>query len=316
MGMVYDRTDPPQERNRAVDAFRKATQLKPDYGEAYTHLAHMLLERRDLPEAAAVLQTADRLDASDPVLYYVKGLYFRVIGKPEDAIIQFKKSIEMYPRLREPHYELGLILRQQGELNGAASEFRKSIALVPDDEPSFINLSQVLRQQGKVQEADALMAKFRSLREKIDADERAGTYSEKGIELSERGDLERAIANFQAAVELQPRHAETHRNLAMALFLKGRLKEAGIEYEETIRLNPNDPQAHYGLGHVLAEENRAADSIREFEIAVRLNPRYAEAYYMLSRLYELTNAPVRGSEALSKAKAIDPQIVTRMENEK
>ena len=316
MGMVYDRTDPPQERERAIDSFRIAIRLKPDYGEAYTHLAHMLLERRDLAEAESVLKTADRLDANDPVLYYVKGLYFRVIGQPQDAIIQFHKSIEMYPNLREPHYELGLILHQTGDLNGAASEFRKSLELVPDDEPSYINLSQVLRQQGKIHEADALLQKFWKLRENGDADARASAFSEKGIELGERGDLKGAIANLQAAVDLQPRHSETHRNLAMALFLDGQIREAGLQNEETTRLNPDDPQAHYGLGHIYAEQNRVADSIREFETAARLNPRYAEAHYMLSRLYGLTNQPEKAKAALARAQAIDPHIVGRMEADK
>jgi Flp pilus assembly protein TadD len=64
----------------------------------------------------------------------------------------------------------------------------------------------------------------------------AVTHSNLGAILATNGDLPQAIEHFQRAVQLQPDHADWHRNLALALRKTGRHLEARKHLAEAERL--------------------------------------------------------------------------------
>jgi Flp pilus assembly protein TadD len=202
---------------------------------------------------------------------------------------------------------MGLLLRQKGELESAAAEFRKAIELSPADGPSLLNLAQILGLQGKTSESQEVMRRFAELRKDRDALRSAQLYTDTGIRLAERGDLNGGIGYFRAAVDLSPDDSVMHRNLAKALFQAEKLEEAGREYQTAIRLNPRDWQAHCGLGEVLAQQDRVADGIKEVETGTQLNPRSAQAYDLLGRLYQRANDTARAEAALARAKSLEQQ---------
>src|SRR5437667_4342930 len=209
------------------------------------------------------LQTAARLSPNDPAIHYVKGLYFKTKADLQQAIHEFRRSIQLAAKVPEAHYELGLLLRQRGELESAAGEFRKAIELSPADGQSPLNLAQILQRQGKAAESRDVIQKVHDLRRNRETFGVVQVYNDTGIRLVERGDLAAAIGYFRAAVDLRPDYSEIHRNLARALFQAGQLDEAGREYQTAIRLNGRDWQAHYGLGEVLAQQNHMADGRSE-----------------------------------------------------
>jgi tetratricopeptide (TPR) repeat protein len=62
-----------------------------------------------------------------------------------------------------------------------------------------------------------------------------------------------AIAQFQAALRIDPDYAEAHYNLGNALSqLPGRLPDAIAQSEAVLRLEPGDASAHSNLGLALA----------------------------------------------------------------
>ena len=98
-----------------------------------------------------------------------------------------------------------------------------------------------------------------------------------GVVLYAEGNAPGAIAQYRAALQIQPSYAEAHNNLGIALTALGRTDEGGAEYREAIRLRPRFAQAHNNLGNVLAQTNHVPEAIAQFQEALRLQPDYPDA---------------------------------------
>jgi tetratricopeptide (TPR) repeat protein len=65
--------------------------------------------------------------------------------------------------------------------------------------------------------------------------------------------------------------------------MPGRLPDAIAEYQAALRINPDFVQAHINLGNALLHTGQTAGAIVEYEAAVRLQPN-PEVQRLLERL--------------------------------
>ena len=124
-----------------------------------------------------------------------------------------------------------------------------------------------------------------------------------GIQLSQIPDkLPDAIAEFEAAVSIEPDFAEAHGNLGIALAqMPGRLPEAIGEFQTAARLQPDNAAMHNNLGHALADSGRLEEAIAEYQTAVHLAPDYADAHLNLANA--LLRLPDHDADALAEYQA-------------
>jgi tetratricopeptide (TPR) repeat protein len=128
------------------------------------------------------------------------------------------------------------------------------------------------------------------------------------------GRADAAIAEFVAAVRLDPRDAEAQDDLGMALAGSGRSDEALAAFAESLRLEPDDPKTHNNLANTLAGKGRTADAEREYAEAIRLDPRYPDAH---NNLANVLAAEGRVDEAIAHYEAAlrtDPAFVEAHRN--
>jgi tetratricopeptide (TPR) repeat protein len=123
------------------------------------------------------------------------------------------------------------------------------------------------------------------------------------------GRLPEALAEFKAAVRIDPNGVEAHNDLGYALVqVPDRLPQAIAEFEEVLRINPAFAKAHFNLGNVLMKvPGRSGEAIAEFEAALRIDPDWADAHHNLGNA--LMQIPGRLPEAIDQYEAalrIDP----------
>jgi tetratricopeptide (TPR) repeat protein len=104
-----------------------------------------------------------------------------------------------------------------------------------------------------------------------------GAHYNLGIFLANTGRTSEAIAQYEAALRLEPDYVEAHINLGNALGRAGRTSEAIAQYEAALRLKP-DAETHINLGNALGRAGRTSEAIAHFEEALRLKPAFAEAH--------------------------------------
>jgi len=103
-------------------------------------------------------------------------------------------------------------------------------------------------------------------------------YNNLGDALSQKGQMDEAIVNFQKALEIKPDYAEAHSNLGVALFQKGQVDEAIVQYQEALEIKPNYAKAHSNLGVALSQKGQVDEAIVQYQGALELNPNDADAY--------------------------------------
>jgi len=131
------------------------------------------------------------------------------------------------------------------------------------------------------------------------------------------GQLPDAMAQFEAALRINPDFAEAHDNLGKALLqTPGRLADATVHFEAAIRIDPGLAEAHSNLGTVLLQEpGRLPDAIAQFEAALRIDPDFAQAHSNLGKA--LAQEPGRLADAISEFEAalrISPDLAEAHSN--
>jgi tetratricopeptide (TPR) repeat protein len=101
------------------------------------------------------------------------------------------------------------------------------------------------------------------------------------------GELDKAISQFQAALNIRSRNTETHYSLGAALIqsnlgnalARKQLWDESIDHlQEAVRLRPDYADAYFNLGSVLFQQGRIDQAIAQWQKALAIRPRDAEAH--------------------------------------
>jgi tetratricopeptide (TPR) repeat protein len=102
-----------------------------------------------------------------------------------------------------------------------------------------------------------------------------------GSALAHEGRDDEAMAEYEAAVRLNPDHAMARFSLGTHFFRRGRLDEAIDQFRAVLRLLPRSDDAHFNLGMALARAGRFDDALPHLAAAGRLRPGAAAPHYYL-----------------------------------
>ena len=177
---------------QASNAFKKVTELNPNYADGFNNL----------------------------------GVALQKQGKFDEAMETYNKLILFKPDYVDAYYNMGNALQEQGRLDDAIDAYKKLISIKPDHADAYINMGVALKDLGKLEEAVESYSKSISLKPDY-----AVAYNNMGVALKDLGKLEKAIEACKKAISLNPDDAEAHKNLGYALINSGRLKEGLDEYE-------------------------------------------------------------------------------------
>ena len=104
--------------------------------------------------------------------------------------------------------------------------------------------------------------------------------------------LQEALARHN--VEKNPNDFEAHYNLAAMLQVRGELEKALDQYDAAVRLRPDDPVANNAMGAALLAASQPRGATTYFNIALEARPDYFDAHYnfalALVQLGDMDNA--------------------------
>jgi tetratricopeptide (TPR) repeat protein len=110
-------------------------------------------------------------------------------------------------------------------------------------------------------------------------DNLATLYSNRGVEYGKRGDLERAIADFDQAIKLNPKDSSLYNNRGLAWKAKGDLDRAIADEDQAIELDAKLASAYYNRGLAWRAKGNLDRAIADYDQAITLDPDYTSAYY-------------------------------------
>jgi len=148
LGFVLERQGLTEE---AVEQYRKALELDPEFASAHYNLAAYLSRSGEYAEAERHFRAA--LDVNPSAAAYTGlGAVLYHQEKVDDAVASLKAAIEADPDYPRAYDQLAAIQVQQGELDDAASNYRLLVSKQPSAS-GHEKLARVLMQLGRVDEA-------------------------------------------------------------------------------------------------------------------------------------------------------------------
>jgi predicted O-linked N-acetylglucosamine transferase (SPINDLY family) len=113
----------------AIEAFRKAIELRPDFVEAWNNLGNALKQSGKLAEAVPAYQRAIALRPGDAEAYFNLGNTFGLVEQMGEAIAAYRRAIAVRPDAGYVYANLGNALRESGELDEAIACYRRAVEL-------------------------------------------------------------------------------------------------------------------------------------------------------------------------------------------
>jgi len=121
--------------------------------------------------------------------------------------------------------------------------------------------------------------------------ESAEDWYARGCELEADDDLDRAMAAYGRALEIEPGLADAHLNLGRLRHELGDLTAAERHYRTALDIRPDEPTTAFNLGVVLQDLGRLEDAAVAYEKTLALDDRFADAHYNLAGIYETLGKP-------------------------
>ena len=199
------------EPGQSEAAYRHALQVAPDFGDALSAYAALLLEQNRFEEALRYALRAEAVSDSDvPTLHMVTANIYLALGRPEEADRWLEKARWLYSGDDYFRFLEGWVREAQGRGDEALQSYR-SVREPRVQWKIPARLAGILLRQGNLPAAEA------QLRKALEASPTAETWNRLGVALALQGRSAEARAAFAQAVRLAPNHPGYQENYGRLL---------------------------------------------------------------------------------------------------
>lgn len=143
---------------------------------------------------------------------------------------------------------------------------------------------------------------------------RADTHIGRGIALWGMHDRTGAFAAFEKAIQIAPSSAEAHYNVAVALKDFGENERAGNELRTALKLRPDYDQAELLYALLLQQTGHVDEAITQYRHLLKRSPRSADGHNWLGVAYLQKNALSDAEAEFREAVRLKPDYVRAYNN--
>jgi Flp pilus assembly protein TadD len=222
------------------------------------------IQKRDYAAAEPLLRTVVERDSTNYVAWFDLGFVQNALGKTDDSIAAYRKSVAAKPDVFESNLNLGLQLVKSGN---------------PEAE-QFLHAATQLKPTSHVAEGQARA--WISL-----------------AHLLEKSRPEDALAAYHQAENLQPKDAEPHLAAGLLLEQENKFADAEQEYKQALAID-GDSDALTGLANIYMRGRRFPEAEEYIRQLVTTHPELAAAHIQLGRVLA---AEGKNDEAITELQA-------------
>jgi len=106
----------------------------------------------------------------------------------------------------------------------------------------------------------------------------AAAYDKRGVEFDRKSESDKAIADFDAALRLDPGFIAPHIERARVFRKQREFDRAIADFTDAIRINPKYAMAYNGRGNIFNEKAEYDRAIADYDTAITLDPRFTIVY--------------------------------------
>jgi tetratricopeptide (TPR) repeat protein len=242
------------------------------------------ITKKDYATAEALLTALTKKDPSNFQAWFDLGFVLNALGKTDESIAAYRKSVATKPDVFESNLNLGLMLVRAGQLD-AEQFLRAATKLKPTDRidegraRAWVSLGHVI----ETSKPDEALEAFRQAAALQPKDPEP--HISAALLLERQKDYAGAEKEYQVVLSLEPQSSEAAVALANIYLKNGRLPDAEFMVRKLVAAKPNDAALHFQLGRILAAQKKYDEAIPEFEAGLKVAPPDGEAQKDLADLY-------------------------------
>ena len=317
-----------QDMTKAIEHYRKATDLAPTYSSAFNILGYAYRQNADYANAEQAFKKYIELIPNDPNPYDSYAELLLKMGRFDESIAQYQKALAIDSNFINSHQGIAAALMYQGKADEAAAELQKITDKARSDaerRTALFGLTVVHIDSGKMDKALVEVEKQYTLGEKTnDVPAMTGDLQIKGNILLEMGKPDEAKALFERSLKMTEDSSLSqeikdnaklfhHYNLARVSLAKKDMTAAKTEAEafrkgtETLKNPLQTKQAHQLLGMIALEAKDYDKALAELQQANQQNP---YDLYRLCQAYQGKGETGKAKEFCTRAAAFNslPQL--------
>jgi len=312
--------------DKAIASYRCFLEDNPGNPTALQLLGVLHSQRGDYRTAILLLQESLRTFSGQPEVENNLGNAYSKSGRLDDAAGCYTRAIALYPEYIDALRNLGLCYLKLKRFELARDSLRRCLDIRADDAPTWMslgiaysddkdytaaipcyeksieldpeyaeahhNLGVCLRMNNKPHEALRYLQAARDLG--LDVGELYHNLGNARIDIE---DTEGAVDAYRQAVERNPGHLESHRNLNTLLWQQGHQEDYLKSYQQALAMDPGAIDLRLAWAMALVQQDACEEAARVIDDGLCRTPESAE---LLSLLAYSLEGQDRWEEALQK----------------
>ncbi len=203
--------------------------------DKHLNSGHSRLDKGEIQQALGDYNKAISIDPKHARGYSGRGMAYYRLGKPKEAVRDFERALALDARHTYAWIGLGDVKVDSADFDGALAEFNKAIEVNPTSAQAFAGRG--LGWAGK-REYDRAMADFRRAGDLLRTAADAWSYYYRGLARHGFYEFEKAAADLEEAVKLDPRNSRFLLQRGKALLSLGKGKEAIADFRKAASGQP------------------------------------------------------------------------------
>jgi tetratricopeptide (TPR) repeat protein len=261
-------------------------------------------------------------------------LFFQ--GANSEAIPQLRAALKLQPTLWKIEALLGLAEKRTGDVVGARGDLEKAFPNLQEHKirvETGMELIEIYSKAGDLEKAAATVGVLRELEPtniaiiyaayrvysdladesklslSVVGPKSAQVHQMMAHELAREGKTDEAIANYRAALAIDPTLPGLHFELAEILnnsAIKDGPAEAERQYQAALEVDPLDEKSECRLGDIAAQRGDQQGAFARYSRALQLLPDDVDANIGLAKVLVSMNEPAKAEALLKHAIELDP----------
>ncbi len=192
----------------------------------------------------------------------------QVLGKYDEAIVNFEKALAMQPNDSASYVNLGAVYFKKKEFTKAEDNFRKAIETNPNNPNAYYNLAVIM----------------------------------------EKKDIKKAIELYNKSLSLNPKNSSIYFNVSKLFLMNKNIEKAIEMLEKVLDINPNDLNALMNIAVLNSRLKNYDKAMKYFAKAKTLDSKNPRLLLNIAVAYGVMEEYEKAVDMLKKAIDIDDNI--------
>ncbi|HEY6765428.1 MAG TPA: tetratricopeptide repeat protein [Candidatus Sulfotelmatobacter sp.] len=297
---IHEKTGPDSSRTVRHVRVPEGPSQSPELSQA-----EELIQKPDYSAAETLLQKYVQRDAANYEAWFDLGFVENALGKVEESISAYRKSVSAKPDVFESNLNLGLQLAKTQQPDAeqflrAATQLKPTSHVTEGQYRAWLSLGRVLEKSSPAQ-ALAAYGKAADLQGK-----EAEPHLAAGRLLETEQRYSDAEQEYKKALAVDPA-SDALTGLANVYMQERHFPEAEESLRKLVSVSPDQSAAHVQLGRILAAEGKNDEAIVELQTGIKNGSREVGVQRDLAEVYVAAGKAEEAESAYSALSQANPQ---------